>query len=184
MMRLAVFASGAGSNFAAICDANVPGVEVALLFCDRPKARVLGLAEERGVPTLCFQPSACATRDEYERAIVDMVEEAQIDVIALAGYMRIIHQPLLDAFAGRIINIHPSLLPSFPGKDAIGQAFEAGVDTTGVTVHFVDSGIDTGPIIAQVPVKMCADRETLEEAVHSAEHELYPKVIEQLAREW
>lgn len=181
-MRVAIFASGTGSNFTAICDAALEDVEVVLAFSDQPTAGVVDLARRRDIPTVTFSPRNFDTRLAYEEALVGMVRQARADLIVLAGYMRIIQGPLLAAYPGAIVNIHPSLLPAFPGKDAIGQAFSAGVETTGVTVHYVDAGMDTGPIIAQHPVAMCSELKDLEAAIHQAEHTIYPQVIAQLAK--
>ncbi|PYI50039.1 phosphoribosylglycinamide formyltransferase [Paenibacillus flagellatus] len=180
--RIAVFASGSGTNFQAIVDAVQAGkldVDVELLVCDRPGARVVERAAAAGVETFAFRPKDYASKEAYETEIVARLQRKRIDLIVLAGYMRIISQTLLAPYEGRIVNIHPSLLPSFPGLDAIGQALAHGVKVTGVTVHFVDGGMDTGPIIAQAPVEVADDdtAETLAAKIHPVEHALYPAVI-------
>src|SRR5690606_19267323 len=147
---------GTGSNFEAIVKDFLP-CEIALLVCDKPGAKVIGKAEKYGVPTLVFSPKDYASKVEFEKMLVGKLQEANISWIFLAGYMRIVGPTLLGAYEGRIVNIHPSLLPDFPGKDAIGDAFRAGVGKTGVTVHYIDEGIDTGPIIAQEAVVVEAD---------------------------
>lgn len=182
-LTIAVFASGSGSNFQAIADAVKAGkldVRIGLLVCDRPQAFVVERAKAAGVPVFTFRPKEYASREEYERVIAEKLDEAGVDLIVLAGYMRIITHELVDRYYGRMINIHPSLLPSFPGLDAVGQALTHGVKVTGVTVHYVDGGMDTGPIIAQraVEVREGDSAESLAERVHSVEHELYPYVLQ------
>lgn len=184
--RIAIFASGSGSNFQAIVDAvkrRELDVEVALLVCDKPQAKVVQRAYAAGVAAFTFRPKEYASREAYEAEIVRVLEEHEIDLVVLAGYMRLITSVLLEPFEGRIINIHPSLLPSFPGVDGIGDAYRYGVRVTGVTVHFVDDGMDTGPIIAQEPVKIEPDDtlETLAAKIHAVEHKLYPEVIRQIS---
>lgn len=180
--RIAVFASGSGSNFQAIVEAVQSGkldVEVGLLVCDKPNAKVVERAAAAGVESFVFRPKQYASKAEYESEIVRILQQKQIDLIVLAGYMRIISDTLLAPYEGRIVNIHPSLLPAFPGLDAIGQALAHGVKVTGVTVHYVDGGMDTGPIIAQLPVQV-ADEETVDtlaEKIHRVEHVLYSEVI-------
>jgi len=184
-MKLAIFASGSGTNFQAIVDAIKRGelaMEVALLVCDRPEAKVVERAKKEGVPTFVFRPKEYAAKADFERDILAQLIAHDIDFIALAGYMRLIGPTLLSAYDGRIVNIHPSLLPAFPGKDAIGQAYRYGVKITGVTVHYVDEGMDTGPIIAQRAV-LIEEGESLEEVkqkIHAIEHELYPAVLNTL----
>ncbi|HHY73735.1 MAG TPA: phosphoribosylglycinamide formyltransferase [Bacillus bacterium] len=185
MKKIAVFASGSGTNFQAIVDAVKAGqlsCEIVLLVCDKPGAFCIERAEKAGVPTAVLSPKEFASKVEYEQEILRELSANNVELIVLAGYMRLIGEPLLSAYEGRIINIHPSLLPSFPGKDAIGQAFDAKVKITGVTVHYVDEGMDTGPIISQEAVKMDDNetRESLEAKIHQVEHILYPKVIQKL----
>ncbi|MFB4168595.1 phosphoribosylglycinamide formyltransferase [Virgibacillus sp. JSM 102003] len=182
-IRAAVFASGAGSNFQAIMENDLL-CEVALLVCDKPGARVLEKAEKFGVPTFVFDSKEYASKSDYEKELVHRLQQADISWIFLAGYMRIAGPTLLNAYENKIINIHPSLLPEFPGKDAIGQAFKAGVSTTGVTVHYIDDGIDTGPVIAQESIEVFSDdtAETLKERIQQVEHRLYPVVINRLMK--
>ncbi|MCL6587802.1 MAG: phosphoribosylglycinamide formyltransferase [Anoxybacillus sp.] len=184
-MKLAIFASGSGTNFQAIVDAVKRGelaAEVALLVCDRPEAKVVERAKKEGIPTFVFRPKEYETKAEFERDILAKLIAHDIDFIALAGYMRLIGPTLLSAYDGRIVNIHPSLLPAFPGKDAIGQAYRYGVKITGVTVHYVDEGMDTGPIIAQraVFIEEGESLEAVEQKIHAIEHELYPSVLKTL----
>jgi phosphoribosylglycinamide formyltransferase-1 len=187
--RLGVLGSGKGSNFVAIADACLAGAvpaEVALVLSDVPEARILEHAKQRGIPARFVPPGKFRTKldDDAERAYIEALRAAQVDLIALAGFMRVLKGEFLRAFEGRIINIHPSLLPSFPGLAAWKQALDYGVKITGCTVHFVDAGVDSGPIIAQqiVPVLDNDTPETLHHRIQEAEHELYPKCVEAIAK--
>jgi phosphoribosylglycinamide formyltransferase 1 len=181
-MSIAIFASGNGSNFQAIVQQsrqeNWPQ-QVSLLLCDRPEANVVERAKELGIHAVSFVPKTFASKADYEQAVLAVLQTDKIAWIVLAGYMRLIGPTLLEAYPGRIINIHPSLLPAFPGKNGLEEAFYYPVKVSGVTVHFVDAGIDTGPIIAQMPVSISAtdSLETFAAKMHQAEHQLYPKVI-------
>lgn len=185
MKKIAVFASGSGTNFQAIIDAVKSGsldAQIGLLVCDRVGAKCIQRAESEEIPTFVFTAKNYESKEAYERDILDMLQAQKVEFIVLAGYMRLIGSTLLTAFQGKIVNIHPSLLPHFPGKDAIGQALEAGVSETGVTVHFVDEGMDTGPAIDQksVSVDKNETRESLEAKIHAVEHKLYPAVLQKL----
>ena len=185
MKNIAVFASGNGSNFEAIAVAVQNGeinANISLLVCDKPGAKVIARAERLGVPVFICDPRDFANRAAHEGHILSTLREAGVDFIVLAGYMRIIGETLLGAYGGRIVNIHPSYLPEFPGLEAIRKAFESGASETGVTVHYVDAGVDTGPIIAQRKVDILPGDtlETLEERVHQVEHELYVEVLREL----
>jgi phosphoribosylglycinamide formyltransferase 1 len=186
--RIAVFASGSGSNFQALVDANendqLP-YQIALLVCDRPCAKVLERAKVLQIPTFSILPKTYESKAHFEQTILTELRKQQIDFIVLAGYMRLIGKTLLSAYEGKIVNIHPSLLPAFPGKDAIGQALDKGVKITGVTIHYVDEGMDTGPIIAQEAIKVekGITREILQRKIQKVEHELYPKTLKQLFTE-
>lgn len=185
--KVAVFASGVGSNFQQIARAAERGkipASVELLVCDRTCAPVIAKARRAGIDTLVVERSAFPTKRSFEEKIVSACLERGVEWIFLAGYMRLVGESMLRAFPERIVNIHPSLLPSFPGLDAVGQALRAGVKITGVTIHYVDQGMDTGPIIAQmpVPVKTGDTVETLTERIQRTEHELYPKIIAKLLR--
>lgn len=185
-LRIAVFASGSGSNFQAIVDAVKQGtldVNIELLVCDRPQAGVVQRAEAADIPVFAFRPKEYSSREAYEAEILQTLTDKQIDLIVLAGYMRLITEKLVKPYEGRMINVHPSLLPSFPGIDAIKQAVDHGVKVTGVTVHYVDGGMDTGPIIAQtaVPILENESIEQLTERIHRIEHELFPKVIQSIS---
>lgn len=182
--KIAVFASGSGSNFQAIQESVISGdlhAQVALVVTDKPGAFVTTRAKQFDIPVLELAPKQFDTKAAYEEELVAQLRALKVEWIVLAGYMRLVGDVLLSAYPDRIVNIHPSLLPSFPGKDAIGQAMEHGVKVTGVTVHFVDAGMDTGPIISQQAVEVVAgDREATEERIHAVEHDLYPKTLQAL----
>lgn len=180
--RIAVFASGRGSNFQALVEAQrkgLLGAEIRLLVCDKPEAPVVELAKAANVDVFVFQPKAYVSKEAYEREIAEELDSRDVDLLVLAGYMRLLSPSFVETYSGRIINIHPSLLPAFPGKDAIGQAIEYGVKMTGVTVHFVDGGMDTGPVIAQraVEVREGDDAAALAERIHEVEQKLYYEVV-------
>ncbi|WP_239256593.1 phosphoribosylglycinamide formyltransferase [Listeria ilorinensis] len=181
-MNLAVFASGTGSNFQALVDDPAIFPAIKLLVCDKKTAAVIGRAEQAGIPVFVFAAKEYADKASFEQEILDELAYYSIDLCVLAGYMRLIGPTLLGAFQNRIVNLHPSLLPVFPGKDAIGQAYRAQVKETGVTAHFVDSGMDTGPVIAQekIAIEKEDTMETLTEKIHRVEHRFYPAVVKQL----
>ena len=183
--QLALFASGTGSNFEAIHDAILHkelDADIALLVCDKPHAKVIDKAHSRNIRTLVLNPKDYPDKQTYELVILQALQQHHVTLVVLAGYMRLIGNTLLEAYQRRIINIHPSLLPDFKGLDAVGQAMKAGVDTTGVTIHYVDAGMDTGEIIAQqaIDIRDMNTREDIETAIHQIEHMLYPKTIKQL----
>ncbi|MFX3636350.1 MAG: phosphoribosylglycinamide formyltransferase [Candidatus Pristimantibacillus sp.] len=187
-LRLAVFASGQGSNFQALVDAVQQGrldATIELLVCDKPSAPVAERAKKAGVDTYLFTPKEYPSREAYEAEILAELERRGIQLIVLAGYMRIITSVLVQPYYGRLINIHPALLPSFPGVNGIGQALEYGVKITGVTVHYVDGGMDSGPIIAQQVVEVLeGDTEaTLGDRVHAAEQQLLPHVVQLISQD-
>lgn len=183
-VKIAIFASGSGSNFQALQESIECGeldAEVKVVVTDKPGAYVVTRANNFGIPVLEMSPKSFASKTDYEQAIISELQKLDVEWIVLAGYMRLVSPVLLQAYPSRIVNIHPSLLPSFPGKDAIGQAIDHGVKVTGVTVHYVDEGMDTGPIIAQVAVRVVdGDREATETAIHAAEHALYTSALQQL----
>lgn len=188
-LRLGVLGSGKGSNFRAILEAIQAGridAEVAIVIADQPGAGILGFAAEAGIPTAEVIDPKYKTRlsPEVESHLVSLLQEAKVDLVVLAGYMRMVKAPMLEAFPRRVINIHPSLLPKFPGLAAWQQALEAGEATTGCTVHYVDSGMDTGEIIAQAEVPVLAEdtSETLHARIQQAEHSLYPSIVEKFAK--
>ena len=188
MKRLAIFASGTGSNFLAIHDAienKELEAKIALVVSDRPKSKAIENATKLNLNTFAFAPKKFATKKDYELLVLKELKNKEIDLVVLAGYMRLIGPTILEQFEGRIINIHPSLLPLYKGKDAVGQALSDNATETGVTVHFVDSGMDTGSIIEQVslPIHPGEQRESLEKRVHEIEHKLYKKVIKKLLKE-
>ncbi|RBR32771.1 phosphoribosylglycinamide formyltransferase [Enterococcus cecorum] len=181
-MRVAILASGNGSNFEALAHQFQAGLlpgELIFVFSDHHDAYVLERAQRLNVRAFSFEVKEFENKAAYEEALLQLLQEQQIDLIVLAGYMRIIGQILLSYYSNRILNIHPSLLPSFPGLHGIKDAYEYGVKVTGVTVHLVDDGVDTGPIIAQEPVMILPEDtlESLEEKIHQTEHRLYPKVL-------
>jgi len=187
--RLGVLGSGKGTNFAAIAGACASGkipAEVALVLSDVESAGILSHAREQRIPARFIPPGKFRTKldEEAERAFVGALQEAKADLIVLAGFMRVLKGDFLRAFEGRIVNIHPSLLPSFPGLEAWKQALDYGVKVTGCTVHFVDAGVDSGAIIGQqtVPVLDNDTPESLIQRIHTAEHELYPKCVAAIAR--
>lgn len=187
--RLGVLGSGQGSNFAAIADAIAAGelpATVALVLSDVADAGILEQARKRNLPARFIAPGKFRTKlaEEAEHAYVTALQTASVDLIVLAGFMRVLKGEFLRAFEGRIVNIHPSLLPSFPGLEAWKQALDQGVKVTGCTVHFVDAGVDSGAIIAQQTVPVLDDdtAETLHQRIHAAEHELYPKCVAAIAR--
>jgi len=189
VFRVGVLGSGKGSNFVAIadgCAAKAVPVQIALVLSDVPNARILEHATERRIPARFLDPGQFRTRlsPEAELRYVEALREAEADLIILAGFMRVLKSDFLTAFAGRIVNIHPSLLPAFPGLKAWKQALDYGVKVTGCTVHFVDAGVDSGPIVGQqtVPVLDHDTPETLHQRIQVAEHELYPKCVAALAR--
>ena len=179
--RIVVLASGSGTNLQAILDElhGEGAVEVVGVGSDKPEARALDRAPSAGVATGVFPWSEYEGREARDEAIGDWIEGLGAELVVLAGYMQLLSAPFVGRFRNRIVNIHPALLPSFPGLDAVGQALEAGVWVTGVTVHFVDEGVDSGPVILQKAVEVPAgrDRDELEAAIHACEHELYPRAI-------
>ena len=182
--KIAVFASGYGSNFEVIARAAEAGeipAEVVLLVCDKAEARACQIAEQMNIPMFVFSAKEYASKAEYESAIVERCKQAEVELICLAGYMRIVGETLLNAYNGLIINLHPALLPSFKGAKAIEQAFEYGVKIFGATIHYVDESLDGGKIIAQRAVEY--DGDSLEEItamVHNVEHQLYIETIKKI----
>jgi phosphoribosylglycinamide formyltransferase-1 len=182
MKKIAVFASGNGSNFQAIINEIESGnlvSEIAVLVTDKLDCFAAERARNQNILVFSFNPQNYTSKDEYEKEIALLLIEKNVSLIVLAGYMRIIGEVLLSAFPNRIINIHPALLPAFPGKNGVLQAFNYGVKIFGVTVHYVDAGIDTGKIIAQEcfkPVETDTFQE-IEQKTHTIEHDLYWRVI-------
>lgn len=186
-MKIAVFASGTGSNFTAILEAiqskKITNVQVAILVSDRPQALAVQKAKDHSIPVFTFNAKDYPNKQAYEEEILEKLTQRKVDFIVLAGYMRLLGHVLLEAYDRKIINVHPSLLPAFAGKDAIGQALDYGVKVTGVTVHYVDEGMDTGPVIAQqaITIDLYETRETLTKKIQEQEHRLLPEVIQSLA---
>lgn len=181
-MNIAVFASGRGTNFGAIIRAVKKGIlkaNLSLLICDNPKAPVINKAKRAKVKVVLIKREDFATKKDFELEIIKHLQEHKIDLIVLAGFMRILTSEIVNSYKGRILNIHPALLPSFKGSHAIKDAFDYGVKVTGVTVHFVDEETDHGPIILQQAVKIEEGDtlESLEGKIHKIEHRLYPEAI-------
>jgi phosphoribosylglycinamide formyltransferase-1 len=187
-LRLGILGSGRGSNYRAIQERILRGeidAETAIVISDVEAAGILGFARDFHVRAEYVSPGRFRTKlePEAEERVTALLNEAGVSLVVLAGYMRIVKDPLLSTYSGRMINIHPSLLPAFPGLEAWKQALVAGVPETGCTVHWVDSGMDTGPIIAQskVPILPGDMAESLHARIQQAEHQLYPEVVRKIA---
>lgn len=186
-MKLAVLASGSGTNLQAIIDDVMTGyipAELKIVISDKPDAYALTRAENAGIATQVVLPKDFASREEFDAKLVEILQENEVDYVALAGYMRLVSKVFLDAFPNRVINIHPALLPSFPGVHGQRDAVEYGVKVSGCTVHFVDEAMDHGPIIAQAPVPVVHTdtEETLKARILEQEHILFPHVLRLLAQ--
>lgn len=184
--RIVVLASGGGTNLQAILDKLHTGEEgfvVVGVGSDKADARALERAERAGVETAVFPTAEYEDRAARDTALGDWIEERGADLVVLAGYMQLLSPEFVARFRGRVINVHPALLPSFPGLDAVRQALDHGAKVTGVTVHFVDEGVDSGPILLQRPVTIPPSRDwdETEELIHSVEHELLPEAIRLIA---
>ncbi len=180
--RIAVFLSGRGSNFVAIHDAIVAGkinAEIVLVFSNKKEAPGLEIAKERYLETLYFKPKEFPTREDYDEAIIQEIKKRDVDLICLAGYMKILTPLFCNTFKNRVINIHPALLPSFPGLHVQQKAIDWGVRYSGATVHFVTAEVDQGPIILQAAVPVLQDdtEETLSERILKQEHQIYPEAV-------
>lgn len=186
-MRFAVLVSGSGTNLQALLDAERAGrlapAEIAVVVSNRPGVMALSRAQAAGKPAVCVDHRAHAGREAFEDALLAALRAHAVEAVVLAGFMRILGPRFLSAFPQRIVNTHPSLLPAFPGVDAVPQALAHGVKVTGCTVHFVDAGVDTGPIIAQscVPVLDDDDADSLHARIRAQEHALLPEVTRMLA---
>ena len=187
MKNIAIFASGSGSNFEALalaCENGKISAKIALLVCDNKNAFVLQRAKNHNIPIFLFNAKNYASKNEYETEILSELTKNQIDIICLAGYMRIVGETLLNAFPQKILNIHPALLPSFKGANAIEDAFNFGVKVFGVTVHLIDNTIDGGTIIAQRAFEYHgSDRAEVEQKIHAIEHELFPQAVQKIISE-
>ena len=181
-LRVGVLASGRGSNFRALAEAAASGrmpAAIVVLVTDRPEAGALGIARELGIEALTLDPRAHPSREAHEKAVIAALEERRVALVCLAGYMRLLSGSFVGHFAGRLLNIHPSLLPAFPGLRPQRQALEHGVRISGATVHFVDEGVDTGPIVLQaaVPIRPDDTPAALADRILAAEHRLYPEAV-------
>lgn len=187
MKKIAIFASGNGSNYEAICQSIgdiITDACVELLVCDNENAYVLKRAQKYKTDTFVFNPKKYNKRSEFEREIVGKLSEKNIDLVVLAGYMRIVGKTLLSKYEGRIINIHPALLPSFKGAHGIKDAFDYGVKVFGVTVHYVSKELDGGKIISQKSFEYYGDNlDEVEKKIHELEYDLYPKTIQKILKE-
>jgi phosphoribosylglycinamide formyltransferase-1 len=173
---IGVLVSGEGTNLQALIDAGLP---IAAVASNRAGVAALQRAEAAGIPTRVFELDRFADRDARDRELADWLLLRGVDLVVLAGYMHLLTASFLDRFQDRIVNVHPSLLPAFPGAHAVEDALAAGVDTTGVTVHLVDEGLDTGAVIRQEPVAV-EPRATLLDRIHAVEHRLLPEVVQEL----
>jgi phosphoribosylglycinamide formyltransferase-1 len=173
---IGVLVSGNGTNLQALIDDGLP---IAAVAANRKDAYALVRAREAGIPTATFSLDCHESRAERDLVMATWLEERGVELVVLAGYMQLLTEPFLRRFPERIVNVHPSLLPAFPGAHAIRDAIAAGADPTGVTVHYVDEGLDTGPVLAQEPVAL-EPRATLEERIHEVEHRLLPRVVREL----
>jgi phosphoribosylglycinamide formyltransferase-1 len=187
-MNVAVFVSGNGTNLQALIDAEknegLSGAKIVLVVSDKPEAFALKRAEKAGVETLVLEAKGFGSREDYDKKIMEKLRAAKIELIVLAGFMRLLSDYFVDEYYGRILNVHPALLPSFKGTHGIKDAFDYGVKVTGVTVHFVNKELDAGPVILQSPVQIDEGDtlETLEEKIHRIEHELYPEAVRLFAQ--
>ena len=173
---IGVLVSGRGTNLQALIDAGLP---IAAVASNKPSVPALERAEAAGIPARVFELDRYAGRETRDRELADWLQSRGVDLVVLAGYMHLLTQPFLERFPERIVNVHPSLLPEFPGAHAVDDALAAGVETTGVTVHFVDEGLDSGAVITQEPVSV-EPRETLLDRIHAVEHRLLPEVVREL----
>lgn len=178
-INIAVFASGSGTNLQAIIDAKIESANLAVVVCNKPDAYAITRAGENNIPVELVNHKDFETREDFEKKIIGRIDKYNIKLIVLAGFMRVLSPYLVRKFKNRIINLHPALLPSFPGIRAAKQALDYGVKYTGCTVHFVDKGVDTGPIILQSVVPIADDdtEETLLEKLHREEHRIYPEAV-------
>lgn len=186
LLRIGVLASGGGTNLQSIIDRCQDGsldAEIAVVICNNPDAGALDRADRAGIPTRCINHREFASREDFDTTVVKALQGAGVELVVLAGFMRIITQTFIDAFPDRVINIHPALLPSFPGMHVQQQAIDYGARFSGCTVHFVDGGVDTGPIIIQavVPVHQDDTAETLAARILKEEHRVYPRAIQLIA---
>ena len=186
MLRVGVLVSGGGTNLQAILDAvdhgDITNAEVSVVISKNPGAYALERARKHGIRAVCISPKQFPARDAFNQAFLAKIDEYDLDLIVLAGFLVMIPAAMTEKYKGRIINIHPSLLPAFPGLHGIRDAFEAGVKETGVTIHYIDQGVDTGPIIRQEKVRIEQEDtfDSLKEKIHRVEHRIYPEVISEI----
>ncbi len=180
--RVAVLVSGSGTNLQALLDDQAIRPHIELVLSDRPGVRALDRAREAGVEIVVIEPDGFSDRSDFDLAVLRLLEERRIDTLVSAGYMRLLGKPVLDVYGGRWLNIHPALLPSFPGMHGVRDALAHGVKLTGVTVFLVDEGVDTGPIVSQEVVEILPedDWDSLEERIHGAEHRQLPAAVRAL----
>ena len=181
--RVAVLASGGGTNLQALLDDPAVGPSVVLALSDRPDAGALERARARSVEAMHLDPATFPDRAAFDRGVLEVLREREIDIVALAGFMRILGPELVGAFRGRMLNVHPALLPAFPGAQAVADALDWGVKVTGVTVHLVDEKVDHGPVVLQEAIEVQPDDDwnSLEARVHEVEHRLLPAAVRALA---
>lgn len=186
MKNIAVFASGEGTNFDVIaeaCEQGAISAKVVLMVCDKPAAKVVEKAAQRGIDSFVFSPKDYSSKADYEREIVRLLDEKNVDLVCLAGYMRIVSDVLLSSYEGKMINIHPSLLPAFKGAHAVEQAIAYGVKVFGITIHWVDASLDGGKIIAQKAFYYDGnDAEEVHRIGQKIEHTMYVEVIDKLLK--
>lgn len=180
--RVAVLVSGSGTNLQRLLDDQAIRPHIALVLCDRPGVRALDRARAAGVETVVIEPDGFSDRSDFDLAVLRVLEDRRIDALVSAGYMRLLGKPVLDVYGGRWLNVHPALLPSFPGMHGVRDALAYGVSVTGVTVFLVDEGIDSGPIVSQEVVEVLPgdDWGSLEERIHAAEHRQLPAAVRAL----
>ncbi|MDF9825612.1 phosphoribosylglycinamide formyltransferase-1 [Breznakia sp. PF5-3] len=185
MVKVAVFASGSGTNFENLAKAKYTNAKIVLLVVDKEDAYAITRAKKFQIPYVYVNPKAFSSKREYEEQIIKYLEQYEIDFIALAGYMRFIGTSLLTKYPNRIINLHPAYLPAFPGAHSIEEAYEAKVEHSGVTIHYVDEGIDTGTIIHQEKVFLDPkwSLEEFEDAIHTLEYKMFPVVLNKICEE-
>ena len=186
-LRVGVLASGRGSNFRALADAAAAGripAAIVALICDRPGALALDIARAHAVEAVVLDSRQQPSREAHEKAVIAALDERRVGLVCLAGYMRLLTENFVQGWQGKLINIHPALLPAFPGVDAQRQAFEYGSKVSGLTIHFVDESLDAGPIIYQeaVDISDCKDEEEVTRKILSREHEAYAMVIDSFSK--
>jgi len=177
--RVAVLVSGSGTNLQALLDDPAIRPHLALVLSDRPNVKALDRAEQAGIEAAVIEPDGFADRADFDRTVLELFGDRGIDILVSAGYMRLLGSPVLDVYGGRWVNVHPALLPSFPGMHGVRDALAHGVKVTGVTVFLVDEGVDTGPIVSQEVVEVMPDDDwdSLEVRIHAAEHRLLPAAV-------